>query len=149
MTFLYQAVFFNHFRIVEYLLAHNADPLVHCPNEDSEYALHLAVDIAAKDLVKTLLYHGQREEQYQLRRQSPDCPGSTALHRALQSEQSRKDKLEILALLLEMAPPGLDVLKLKDDQGVSVRALAERMVSDGCPDAEDLLEIIEDFEDEE
>jgi hypothetical protein len=45
-----------------------------------------------------------------------------------------------------MAPPEIGVLKLQDDKGMSVQALAERMVSDGCPDAEDLLELIEDFE---
>lgn len=59
MTFLYRTVFFNHLIIVEYMLAHNAKPLVHCPDEGSEYAMHLAVDIAARNLVKMLLHHGR------------------------------------------------------------------------------------------
>jgi ankyrin repeat protein len=96
MTFLYRAIFFGHTKVVQFLLSHNTDPLIHYPTDNSEYALHLAIDLAAKDIVAVLLRHGQREEQFQLQRQSSDCPGSTALHRALQSEQSRKDKLTTL-----------------------------------------------------
>jgi len=148
MTLLYRAVFFGQTEIVHFLLAHNADPLAHCLTEDSEYALHLAIDLAAKDMVTILLQHGQTEEQFLLRRQSCDCPGSTALHRALMSEQSTNDKLTTLTLLLEMAPTGIGVLELQDDKGVSVRAMAEQMVTDGCPDAEDLLELINDFDED-
>jgi hypothetical protein len=145
-AFLYRAILCEHTDVVEFLLSHNADPLVYCPTEDSEFALHLAIDIAAKDTVTALLQHGKKEEQFQLRRRSPDCPGSTALHRALRSEQPKEKKITILALLLDMAPTGIGVLELQDDKGVSVRELAEQMVHDGCPDADDMLELIDDFE---
>lgn len=149
ITFLYRAIFFRHADVVQFLLSHNANPLVYCPADASEYPLHLAIDLAYKDIVSILLQHGQKEEQFQLRRQSRDCPGSTALHRALKSEQSSNDKLTTLGLLLEMAPAGMGVLELQDDKGMSVRALAEQMVRDGCDDAEDMLELINDFEDDE
>ncbi|KAF2824543.1 hypothetical protein CC86DRAFT_371842 [Ophiobolus disseminans] len=110
-----------------------------------EYPIHAAIQLGREDVIRILLQHNSRAEQFKLRR----CGGCTPLHNAVDSRQSTRTKIAVLRLLLAKAPKGIGVLELRDDEGTSVLDLARKQGQSAGVEYEEVLDEIEDFQDDE
>lgn len=127
--------------LVRILLSMDADPCEPSCNL-YEYPLQAAIALNNPQLIRELL-HPSRAESV-LRATMKEC-GRTALHFAIESPQRKpKVKLEILELLLKLAPKGLGLQELPDGDGRTPRDLAEGMDDEYGDEVQDLLEQYED-----
>jgi hypothetical protein len=107
--------------------------------------LHVAIELASEDVVRSLLQHTSANDQFRHQRNG----GLTPLHNAVKSHQPIRRKLAVLKVLLKMAPNGVGILDVQNKDGVSVLDLAKQMGEGGDRENEEFLDEIEDFYDQE
>lgn len=133
--------------LVQYLISRGADPAVHSMMS-YEYPLHAAIALGNKLLIEELLKPSaaKAEQLIKLPLKRRGCKGWTALHFAVNSGRTHRDKLSVLRTVLKLAPKNVGLLKLEDAEGNTPVAMA---VEIGGSEGEDLVEAFEDFEIEE
>ncbi|KAF6798811.1 nacht and ankyrin domain protein [Colletotrichum musicola] len=155
-TLLYQACYFNHEEIVEFLLKRGADAAL--PSSRLyEYPLHAAIAKGYTRIIELLLRHLDEEEVEDLLKLPRETSGWTAIHFVMACGRPVSDRKRILDTMLQFAPRGVGLLEMRDDNGLTPAELA-RVIDeeqdleeddDGGPLWEKmdcLIEMLEEFE---
>jgi hypothetical protein len=156
-TVLYDAAYFascgkasdqaQRLDLVRFLISRGADPAVHSMMS-YEYPLHAAIALGNKLLIEELLKPSaaKAEQLIKLPLKRRGCKGWTALHFAVNSGRTHRDKLSVLRTVLKLAPKNVGLLSLEDAEGNTPIAMAVNIEGS---EGEDLAEAFEDFEIEE
>lgn len=133
--------------LVRFLISRGADPAVHSMMS-YEYPLHAAIALGNKLLIEELLKPSasKAKQLLKLPLKRRGYKGWTALHFAVNSGRTHRDKLSVLRTVLKFAPKNVGLLMLEDAEGNTPVAMA---VGVGGSEGEDLVEALEDFEIEE